>query len=486
VDTFPLFTLYSALVTSRGGTPIPSSNTRYWDKPVYPTVGGIYTSISALNSAIAAASSGAVLRLANGTYNSGTITVGKNGVTVAAETRGSVVLNNSSTINVTANTCNVFGFDFSGSSSEKCVNVTGTDAVVGYNTVRTTFTRPDLAAQTPLFDTDGARARFCYNTVSGYRGVGRNFQVIGTSAIPYCRIDHNESLDCWSNDPASNDNEIVQVGQQQNGTPYFALVDNNHWYRWQNTGSGTPVNTEAEMHAVKSDANFFIRNVIRQCKGSLNFRHGSYNVAYANFWMTGSFSDAGGVGIWGTQSLVACNYIINANFTNFDERAAFKIGSGDNVATDYFASVNAEISFNTVVTSVKPILFSPQQKANSPSGTKFYNNAISKPDDSTNTIIVDNNADTGSVFGGNVMMPTVGRSNAGITAALPQLEVVNNLNVPTAGGNCDGGAVAGFSSLITVDILGNPISANSRKGCCKVNPTSNPWQALIDGAGADK
>lgn len=487
---FPLFTVYSALVTALGGTPIPASNTRYWDRPVYPAAGTVYTSIAALNTAIAAASYGTTLRLQNGTYANATINCGVDGVTVAAQTRGGVNLSGNSVINVTGDADTVLGFNFTGPySTQNCVDVTGTDAVIAYCTIsiiaRGTAGTPGYTQVKNLINAFGARTRVCYCTESGYRGAGRFVEVLNAAAPypTYCRIDHNRVTDHWCAVDTGGA-ELYKVGQAQYDVDYYALLDNNYVYRWGNNAGTSGPNSEREQTSIKSSGNIITQNVYEECRGSVNLRNAWDCAVYGNVFLGGMFPDAGGVGMFGRNHLIACNAFLNLNAGGNAQTAALRVGNGNDTTDDYWAAQDCEFSFNTVYNCLRPVLFSPlTDRAVVPDDNKFYNNAIDiNTANVAIAVVTAADADTDTVWAGNIVEPPVGRTATGITAAVPALSLANGMRYAAVAGNCDGAAQAGYSALITVDVLGQAIGTDI--GCVQGYPDRNVWQAIIDGAGA--
>jgi hypothetical protein len=490
---WPLATLhglYKAIITDRGGAPIPLSNTRYWNKPTYPTCGSVETSIANLNTAIGAASSGTVVCLQDGTYANATITIGANddGVIVAAQTKNGVNLSGDSKIVIATggDTVGVFGFHFTGpNNANRLIEVNGNDALIAYN--RSSITARaggDITANTNLFHSEGQRNRFAYNTVSDYRGAGRAFHV-ANNADRYSRIDHNEVLNVYNDSTTNPDNEVVQIGQTGYGNKNFSLVDNNYVYRWQNKNGGLPGSTEQEMFTFKSDANFAIQNVFLECNGNINLRHSGFSAVYGNFWIANGFSRAGGVGITGEGHLIAMNYGENGNSSGHNTRAFIRLNGGDNIDSDYYAAKNAEISFNTTYNWREPITVQNQTgtPAFAVSGTKFYNTAIDKNSTDNAYTQFNNPTATGTTWHSDSWEPTVGITGTGLTAETPALTLVNGVRIPTASGNLDGTGQSGFSELILYDILGNTVGGSLDRGAFQSTPSINPWQAIINKAG---
>lgn len=483
---WPVYDRYTAIVTDRGGTPISNSNTRYWSgKPTIPAGGTVYTSVAALNTAIASASSGAVLKLQDGTYNNQTvITVSANGVKVSPETAGGAHFTGSSHIKVTGNSNDVLGFSWTNTISDQIlIEVTGTDNVIALNT-SDGVERSDKSTQIHHVHVRNVRNRVCYNTFDHCTSGGRYIHVQDGSTIPrYCSIDHNRLLN-KSCAIAGVDPEVIQVGQAQIGTDYFCLIYGNYIYRWNNVG-GVQQNTDGEIFTIKSSRNVILNNALVECCGALNLRQSSYCDVAANYFDGNNVANTGGVGIYGVQHRIWSNHFLNLNSGGNDQRAALRIGNGDNVDTDYFAANGCEMAFNTTFNCRKPIIFSNNTtRSGAPTNNKFYNCAIDKNAGSNGIIVSSTPTDTGTTWSGVICEATVGRTATGLTSATPGLTLTNGLYTPTAAGNLDGTAVTGYSSVITVDILGNAIADDIGAIQLGFDLTNDPVQAIITAAGA--
>lgn len=487
---FPLFEVYSAFVTARGGSPIPQSNTRYWSRPTYPSTGTVYASISALNAAIAAASSGAVLRLAAGNYANATITIGTAGVTVVANTLGGCNLTGNSNINVTAANVSVFGFDFTGPINDQnpLIQISASDTVICDCLFDISRTSNSTTAN--IVRNAGLRNRVCYCTVDGFNGSGRFVHNTAGTSGRYQRVDHNRVLDMVNtNTTVTIDNEVVQIGQNQTGTTYFGLTDNNYVYRWNNNNGADTNTTETEQFTFKSDANMAIRNVFEQCNGCLTLRHGDYCLVFACFWIGGGFTVAGGVRINGDGHIVACCYgedgcsggNVNRAFIILNGATNTEVANGTR-----YPAINNQVAFNSTYNWRKPIRFQTPSSGPEypPEDNAFYNNAIDKYPSDDAIAVANAPADGNTTWNSDLVEPTVGRTASGLVAGTPAFTLVNGVRIPTVGGNCAGTATTGYSSLIQYDILGNPIPVSgANRGCFQQAPTENPWHAIRDAAG---
>jgi hypothetical protein len=486
-NVFPLFDVYSDIVNARGGTPVPESNTRYWDKPTYPTTGTIYASEAALNAAIATANPGDILRLANGTYNNMNIDItvngtGANPITVAAQTKGGVTLTGASDFDVTGNFVNVMGFAVTGANNQseaRIFEAQGTDIVFSYNSVTAVDSTGGNNKCFWMY-LSGNRCRACYNTFNDKQS-GRS--PIRTDGNTYLRIDHNKFIDIIG-DAGGGDQEVIQFSQNNAATDMYGLADNNYVLRYNNVG-GVRYTTEREIISNKASSNIFIQNVLVDCIGHM-FDRTSHRATYYGNWIDGGNLDyAGGIGLSGNDAYAFCNYI-----TLTGQNAAWTLTMRDN-NSNYEPSVDNQFAFNMLIDCESSMGFSTQGAGGTnSSGIQVYNNAIDYGAGDAESVTRDV-YDGAGTWGGNVFKAPDGvaeaTTNAEILAETPQLTLDNGYYVPTAGGNCRGTGSTAHHALCTVDILGNTIpGANPNVGCFQDgwDLSGDPRQQIINEAGA--
>ena len=485
ITEFPLQALYAAIVISRGGVPVPNSNTRYWsDKPEIPSGGSTSTTVAALNTAIAASSPGNVFYLQDGTYNNAIIDVVAPDVIVCAETVGGVRFTGNSQLVFNASGCDGIGFNFTDTTNDLRmldVNLAATDTRIARCTLRALVdTVPTSTA--PWSTVNGDRTRICYCTFDDKQSEGSIIHSVSQSNPPtFCRYDHNEFLN-FLGIAGAGSAEIFNIGQTQYGVNYFALIDNNYMYRHNNLG-GSQVHGDTETLTLKSSRNILIQNVFLENISRISLRAASHTDFYGNFVDGASLSGpVGGLRIIGADNRVLCNYFRNLNSSGLNGFGAIEFGKGGGGVDN--ASDNSEAAFNTIYNTRKCIGYGATGSGTDlPDLTKLYNNASEKTGSEDNIYRVDN---TNPIYGGNVLEPTVGVTDAGITAALPDLTLDNGFRVPTAAGNCDSTGVTGYSSIATIDILGRTIPGSSpHVGCFQAgwDLSTDPQQKIIDAAG---
>jgi poly(beta-D-mannuronate) lyase len=464
----------------RGGTPVPASNTRYWDKPTYPTTGTIYASEATLNAAIATANPGDILRLANGSYNNMNIDIAVNGtganpITVAAETKGGVSLTGQSDFDVTGDFINVFGFTVTGTnaSGTEVFHDTGNDNLFAFNTI--SALRTGGTNKSYWFRIFGNRSRCCYNTCDDKLSGRSPFR---TGQNDYVRIDHNRGIDILG-DQTDGDMEFIQFDENGAARDNFCLGDNNYILRYNNLNGNRYFGGEREIFSNKSSSNMFIQNVLVDCVGHLFDRAAHRSTYYANWIDGGSIDHAGGIGLSGDDSYAFCNYI-----TRTGRSGAWTLTMRQN-GSNYEPSVNNQFAFNLLVDCESSMGFSTQGAGAAPnsSGIQVYNNAINYGAGDAESVTRDV-YDGAGTWGGNVFKPPDGvaeaTTNAEILAEAPEIEL-------DAGGNCRGTGSIAHHALCTVDILGNAIPANSPNvGCFQDgwDLSGDPRQQIINEAGA--
>jgi hypothetical protein len=496
-NVFPLFDVYSDIVSFRGGTPVPESNTRYWNKPTYPTYDSenpahsLVTTIVELKTALTSAAAGDFIFVQNGSYNNpGVITLANSGtnanpITVCAETYRSVLFQNDVEIKFNGNYNTFMGIDFTGLNGEPA----DTEGIYTFNGDY------NVAAYSRHYGIAGDNAnnniwnghaygsynRICYHTFDNK--TADRACVRGRTGADYNRLDHCEDLN-HTGTGDSGDIEFFQSNQNAVGDDGWWLVDNNYIYRWNNNGTGVRVvNSEREIITLKSSTNTIIQNVTVECCGTLNDRTSHRSTYYAN-WCFGGATRSGGISLMGNDAFAFCNYIIDCNSTEDAGVAGVGFFQGGG---NYEQALRCEASFNTIINTGRSLHFGVNGDGGAnPDQCEVYNTAIDYQ--GADTVAIDDADFTNQTWGGNVFKsPTGIGATGGITAATPQLTLDSGYYVPTAGGNCRGTGSTAHHALCTVDILGNTIPASSPNvGCFQDgwNLTTDPAQAIIDEAGA--
>ncbi len=111
--------------------------------------------------------------------------------------------------------------------------------------------------------------------------------------VSYCYFSNPQKTQ--SNNPGGG----IRIGYKRHDVGR-CLVDHNLFVRHD---------SETEIVTSKSQQNVFYKNTIKNCQGTLNFRHGDGQVAINNyFYSTDNIYGYGGMYIWGNNHIVAGNY----------------------------------------------------------------------------------------------------------------------------------------------------------------------------------
>jgi len=310
-------------------------------------------SIIGLQSAINSASPGDTLLLADGTYLNSSLTIGKSGITVKAETPGGVFLNGTQYINITGNNITFSGFQFTdGNVGES--NVIDVDG--DYNTL-TQLNFKGYSAKKYIVIKGGTKYNeisYCNienKPVSAVIGctiqISTSFNTAGYHKISYC------SFKNFPGPGGDYGNEPIRIGLgAERDNISRTIVE---YCYFENVGPG-----DGESISVKCCENVCRYNTFtNNPDGMLVFRNGDRNVAYGNFFINGS----GGIRIKEARD----SYCYN----NY-----FETGLADPVTLQYETATplnNAIFVYNTFVNSEKIDLGKP-----GPTNVTFANNIFKK------------------------------------------------------------------------------------------------------------
>lgn len=484
-QTFPLFDWYKAIVEYRGGTIIPLSNARFWDKPVYETsFTSTETTRAAFETAVNAASAGDSIALQDGTHTGNiTITVSgtaNNPISLVSQTLGGCDMSGA-TIRIDGSFINVQGF------KDVRYDINGADIVVSY-------TQRD-ATEFNDFTSDGARNRFCYNTCTGKTENDQYWNIVGAGIKPDNRIDHNHYLRHKGSDSPSGASEHGQVGQNQIELNYFMYYDNNYCFEHLNDGAGNKtVSNESELMSLKSSRNMVVQNVFKHCNSHVSVREGRECTIYANWFIGGGTSTErpGGIVAGGRDNLLACNYYFELNNGNVNGEACVDVNGG--IVDGREAGDDTEVAFNTAWDCRKIFDINRSNHALKPTDVQIHSNAFKELNSGQNVVWANNS--TTPNFGANVFGPDKGIGDADVVEAIPGLSLSSGYRAVTNAGNCDGTSdnisVMGpiikelLAQGVLVDILGNDIpSTGADLGCIQTGEdlTTDPVTAIINAAG---
>lgn len=474
--TFPVFDFYKAVVEMRGGTVVPASNTRFWEKPVYPTVADTTeTSLLDLEAAVNAAAPGDVIFLQAGSYANQDIVITSSGtalnpITIAAATAGACDLANAR-IQVTGSFVNLYGF------VSAYYHVDGSDNVVAYG-FRSWPEGYD-------FISDGNRNRFCYNTVADRATDNQYWNIIGPT-VAHCRVDHNHFLQHLGGPAPGGASEHGRIGSDDLGVFHYLYYDSNYGDLHLNDGGGNKtVSGENEVVALRSDRNMVVNNVFSGCNSHISIRAGRECTVWANWIIGGAGSHAaynaagfasGGIFAGGRDNLIGANYIKNTNANDLATESAIDFGGGDPGDTSREAADNNEFCFNTCWHTTRCVIVNSLLLPTTPDGIEFHNNACREE---TARDILWGDDGTNPVWGANVFGPNKGVADADVVEAIPDLENDSGYRVPIAAGNCD-------ATGDDVSVMGPLVQAISAAGALydivgQAIPTTNPDIGALQG-----
>lgn len=346
----------SSALTGSAGTPTggtPAGGT--------PAAGATVTvdSIAALQSAIAAATSGDVIALANGTYLNTALTFATSGITVRAASPGGVTLNGTNAIVITGSRVRFSGFQFRTGSIDGFVI-----AVAGSDNHLTQLNFSGYAAQKyVVFSAPSQRNQLSFSNFQGKPPSAPSGNLVHIEADPvvpgYHWIHHCSFQQMLGNGGDFGNEPIRLSNGAQSAFAARTLVE---YCYWNDTARG-----DSESISVKCR-----ENVIRYCTfvnnpdGMLVFRNGNDNMAYGNFfigaggirvkeasniWSFNNYFERAGVG--GTAGAVTYDYVPdnlrNLNFLHntFVECGAIDLGgpgaTGDTWANNVFQKASGAL-----------------------------------------------------------------------------------------------------------------------------------------------
>jgi len=161
----------------------------------------------------------------------------------------------------------------------------------------------------------------------------------GAPGIPmYHRVDH-----CYFSNPKKPGNAGggIRIGYWRKDFGR-CLIDNNLFERQD---------SEPEIITSKSQENIFYKNTYKNCRGTLNFRHGDKQVALHNFFITTDKKhEYGGMFVWGSEHLIASNYFQLNTTIKSRGNAALYLNSGtkgDEHALFYNSQITNNYFINT-------------------------------------------------------------------------------------------------------------------------------------------
>lgn len=300
----------------------------------------------------------------------------------------------------------------------------------------------------------------------------RSFIEIGGTTSEWNRVDHNDL------GPKRSSGHLVRVSGTKPSLAKHTLVDHNllhdfeagrnngrdsvvlgccgPWADYQDTFTVVEHNLfvncdgENELISVKSSSNVIRYNTIRASAGMISFRAGRRNVAEGNFILGADKRGAGGVRLFEDDHLVFNNYIDT-------EGPPLTLQNGDPPGGGHAAIKRAQVVFNTFVVRDRPVQVGGGSRTVAPVDTVFANNLVV----GTGSVL-DAEAAPGIAYRANIELargaPEIERRPDEVrvidAGATPALARVGELWRPTPQGPLVGAAMRGFA-FVTDDVEGH-------------------------------
>ncbi|OXM83764.1 lyase [Paenibacillus rigui] len=383
-----------------------------------------------LDSAIAGATAGTTILLANGTYTkSGAFSIsGKNGtatnpITIKAANRGMAVISGSAYFTVTSSSYIVIdGLQFT-NTGNSAVKLTSS------NNVRITRNHFHLTEDgnslkwVYIGGADSHHNRIDHNLFEEKHDLGNfiTFDGSSTQVSQYDTVEYNHFRNIGPR--ATNEMESIRVGWSQiSMSDGFITIQ----YNLFENCDGDP-----EIISVKSGKNIIRYNTVRNSAGVISARHGNGSSFYGNFFLgDGQKSGLGGIRLYGQDHKVYNNYFEGLTGSGYDATLAVDGGDVDTSGSlsGHWRVYRAEIVNNTLVGNATGIEIGKNYSL-APKDSIIANNIIKG---STGKLINEYKTPVNMTYAGNIADPD-GTATVGITATSSQVNVTDPL-FTTSGG----------------------------------------------------
>ncbi|MFK8061215.1 MAG: chondroitinase-B domain-containing protein [Polaribacter sp.] len=323
-----------------------------------------------LNTAIANASAGSTIILANGTYSNLQININKNGtssspISIKAETVGQVFIEGKSNIQMGGSYILFEGFVFRNASNlvvssdrieslitfrsngNECNNCTVTNIKIdSYNG---TTTQNEAVFKWILLY--GSYNEISHSSFIGKNGIGSIINDNRSDNLAdYHKIHHNyfASRKAVGNVNDLNDQDAIRIGVSTTSlSDSFTEIYDNFFYDWEG---------EVEIISNKSGKNKYYNNTFRDYSGTLTLRHGNGCEVFNNYFLANNRILSGGIRVIGEDHKIYNNYIsgVNAlkpNGSRASTTGAINISNGrpNSELSGYFQVKNLTVVNNTFV-----------------------------------------------------------------------------------------------------------------------------------------
>lgn len=409
---------------------------------------------------------GDTLIMTNGIWENETINfsdfgTANNPITLRAQTPGQVILNGSSTLNISGDWLVVDGLRFEGGSLSN-----GSNAIVEFRgsngeATNSRFTNSAIINYNPGNVDDRYHWVEIFgqnNRVDNNRFEGQNHSGVTVvvrrddSSAQHHTIDRNHFVDRPEpiNPSSSNGFETIRVGTSgQSLSDSFTTVENNLFER---------TDGEIEIISNKSGNNTYRYNTFRDSEGTLTLRHGNDTRVEGNFFLGENNSRSGAIRVIGERQTIVNNYIANV-----DDRAggAISISAGvpGSANNEYFQVKDAVIAHNTLVNTTGRMMTFDDGLGSS--GRTLLAEDVTVANNifrSSGTTIFEGNEGSGWTWEGNIAFggslgPKAGES--GISVVDPDLQLDGEgLWRPSSTSPAINGGQGSYSGLFTDDMDG--------------------------------
>ena len=279
-------------------------------------------------------------------------------ITLRAETSGHVILNGSSTLDMSGEYLVVDGLRFYKGSLNS-------GHVIEFRTSSSELANNCRLTNTKIQDYNPASVYTEYKWVSVY---GKN------NRVDHCEFtgkNHEGAL------------LVIWLDRSDNPTPNYTQIDHNYFgeisefeggngaeairigtsdYSMQDSRAVVEYNLfeacdgEIEIISNKSCYNTYRYNTFRKSAGTLTLRHGSDCEVYGNFFFGEGKNDSGGIRIIGERHKVYNNYLQDLNEDGFRGAIVMTNGVPDSPLNRYFQVIDAEVVNNTIVNCKYPMV----------------------------------------------------------------------------------------------------------------------------------
>lgn len=441
--------------------------------------------LTELNDAIAGATPGTTIILADGIWNDVFIDINKNGtsaapITITAQNPGAVLMSGNSRVQMSGEYLTVSGLVFqdpsnlvtSGSSIKPIFDLDECDYCKIINNKIDSYNGTE-SQKTLTFKwilNDGQHNEIAYNSFIGKYGVGSIINDNRNSSVPdYLKIHHNYFANRTPINELNEDNDqdAIRIGNSSTSlSDSFTEVYDNYFYNFFG---------EIEVISNKSGSNKYYNNTFRDYSGCLTLRHGDNCEVYGNYFFAEENLMSAGVRVIGEGHKVYNNYIEGVNSIKPDGSKSSATG-GINVSNGrlnselngYFQVRNTQIVNNTFVNCDYGLRI----------GTKVKNDLDQEPENLTlaNNIMYNTSIDPFQT----ITTPSGTYVNQGNITDLSNNALVDDGNFyRITSGSAPINAGTGDYIFLTNDILGGNRSAIFDAGAEELgsNGTNLPYSA---------